>query len=308
MFGPVIHPVRVLRAVSVLAAAAIALGGFETKAEARLEADDPTIQISDALRGRSGLLTARIVRPAVESLPGVEPVSALFGTQAVTRPAVWVVRDSSSREPFHFITLRPFAEKREGRVGVYRVGRWPGEGRVARDAAYQPPVGFIEVTEENRELQISAHFRLEDFLDRSQPDVWPKPLVLDERLVDKLELLTAALQDSGYAGHAIRVLSGFRTPQSNARGARSGQSPESRHQYGDAADIIIDADGDGQMDDLNGDGRVDTKDAEILLRMIDAVEARHPELIGGAGLYRAVGKSGPFVHIDARGTRVRWGP
>jgi hypothetical protein len=308
MSGPALHPVRVLRAASVLTAAAIALGGFDTKAEASLEADDPRIQISDSLRGRSGRLTARIVRPAVESLPGVEPVSALFGTQAVTRPAVWVVRDSSSREPFHFITLRPFAEKREGRVGVYRVGRWPNEGRVVRNAAYRPPAGFIEVTEENRELQVSAHFRLEDFLDRSQPGVWPKPLVLDERLVDKLELLTAALQDSGYAGHAIRVLSGFRTPQSNARGARSGQSPESRHQYGDAADIIIDADGDGQMDDLNGDGRVDTKDAEILIRMIDAVEARHPELVGGAGLYRAIGKSGPFVHVDARGTRVRWGP
>jgi hypothetical protein len=308
MFRPVIHPVRVLRAASVLAAAAIVLGGFDTKAEARLEADDPTIEISDSLRGRSGLLRARIVQPAVESLPGVEPVAALFGTQAVTRPAVWVVRDSSSRKPFHFITLRPFEEKRDGRVGVYRVGRWPSEGRDVRNAAYRPPAGFIEVTEENRDLQISAHFRLRDFLDRSQPDVWPKPLVLDERLIDKLELLATALQDSGYAGHAIRVISGFRTPQSNARGSRSGQSPESRHQYGDAADIIIDADGDGQMDDLNGDGRVDMKDAEILMRMIDAVEGRHPELIGGAGLYRAVGKSGPFVHVDARGTRVRWGP
>lgn len=300
-----------LRAASVLAAAAITLGGYDTKAEARLGADDPTIQISDSLRGRSGRLTARIVRPAADSLRGVrgvEPVSALFGTQAVTRPAVWVVRDSSSQEPFHFITLRPFEEKRGGRVGVYRVGRWPSEGRAPRSDAYRPPVGFIEVTEENRELHLSAHFRLEDFLDRSQPGVWPKPLVLDERLVDKLELLVAALQDSGYAGHAIRILSGFRTPQSNARGARSGQSPESRHQYGDAADLIIDADDDGQMDDLNGDGRVTTADAEILIRMIDAVEARHPELVGGAGLYRAIGKSGPFVHIDARGTRVRWGP
>jgi hypothetical protein len=307
MSGPVLHPVRALRAASILAAAAIVLGGSDTKAEAPLEADDPTIQISDSLRGRSGLLTARIVRPAVESLPGVEPVSALFGTQAVTRPAVWVVRDSSSRKPFHFITLRPFEEKRDGRVGVYRVGRWPSEGRDVHDAAYRPPTGFIEVTEENRDLQISAHFRLRDFLDHSQPTVWPKPLVLDERLIDKLELLATALQDSGYAGHAIRVISGFRTPQSNARGSRSAQSPESRHQYGDAADIIIDANGDGQMDDLNGDGRVDLKDAEILIRMIDAVEARHPELTGGAGLYRAVGKSGPFVHVDARGTRVRWG-
>lgn len=297
-----------MRAAFILAAAAIALDGTDIRAEARLEPDDLNVQIPDSLRGRSGRLTAHIVRPRRDSLAAAEPVAALFGAEAVRRPAVWVVRDSSSREPFHFITLLPFEEKREGRVGVYRVGRWPGEGRPGRSPRYRPPVGFIQVTEENRDLPVSAHFQLRDFLDPSQPGVWPKPLVLDERLVDKLELLVAELQNAGYAAPRIKVLSGFRTPQANARGPRSAQSPESRHQYGDAADIIVDGDSDGKMDDLNGDGRVNTKDARLLIKLIDALEARHPDLVGGAGLYRAIGASGPFVHVDARGTRARWGP
>ena len=34
--------------------------------------------------------------------------------------------------------------------------------------------------------------------------------------------------------------------------------------------------------------------------------ARYPELVGGTGLYAYSGRSGPFAHIDVRGTRARW--
>ena len=61
------------------------------------------------------------------------------------------------------------------------------------------------------------------------------------------------------------------------------------------------------MDDLNGDGRVDINDAHILAAAADSVERQHPELVGGIGIYPATGAHGPFVHIDARGTRARWG-
>jgi hypothetical protein len=39
----------------------------------------------------------------------------------------------------------------------------------------------------------------------------------------------------------------------------------SRHLYGDAMDIYVDQNGDGHMDDINRDGRVDTNDARFLL-------------------------------------------
>ena len=104
-------------------------------------------------------------------------------------------------------------------------------------------------------------------------------------------------------------MSGFRTPEYNAKGVgrRGGRAKDSRHQYGDAADVFVDNDGDGRMDDLNHDGRVDTRDVRIIIGAVERVEARHPDLVGGAGLYRATRSHGPFAHVDVRGTRARWG-
>jgi hypothetical protein len=76
--------------------------------------------------------------------------------------------------------------------------------------------------------------------------------------------------------------------------------------YGDAADIFIDSNRDGVMDDLNHDGRRDIADARVILAAVDRVEAAHPELVGGAGVYPAESGHGPFIHIDSRGYRARW--
>jgi hypothetical protein len=76
--------------------------------------------------------------------------------------------------------------------------------------------------------------------------------------------------------------------------------------YGDAADIWIDGDRDGYIDDLNGDGIHDIRDAAILLRAVERVEQRYPELTGGAGLYESSDDHGPYVHVDVRGSRARW--
>jgi hypothetical protein len=295
------------RVLLVAAALLLSHGISGAPAGASALPDDPKVPIPDSLRGRSGQLRAFVVRASAESL-ATAPVADLLGPDAVQQPAVWTVTDSASAAPFHFITLRPFAEKRDGRVGVYRVGRWPSETRRPLSDAYRLPAGFIEVTESNRALQISTHFRLEDFLDRGQREVWPKALVLDLRLVDKLELVLQELEMMGHRAPAIRILSGFRTPQANARGPRSGQSSESRHLYGDGADIIVDSDGDGAMDDLTRDRRVDERDVLALIAIIETVEDKYPGLVGGIGRYRSAGGSGMFVHVDVRGTRVRWGP
>ena len=58
--------------------------------------------------------------------------------------------------------------------------------------------------------------------------------------------------------------------------------------------------------DLNGDGKVNFADVKLILDAVERVEARYPELVGGTGLYAYYGRSGPFVHIDVRGTRARW--
>ena len=61
------------------------------------------------------------------------------------------------------------------------------------------------------------------------------------------------------------------------------------------------------MSDLDGNGRTDIRDAKLLATAADRVEREHPDLVGGIGVYPATSAHGPFVHIDVRGTRARWG-
>jgi hypothetical protein len=58
--------------------------------------------------------------------------------------------------------------------------------------------------------------------------------------------------------------------------------------------VFVDADGNGEMDDLNGDGRVTIADAQILFQAAESVEASHPELVGGLSAYPATVAHGPL--------------
>lgn len=234
-------------------------------------------------------------------------LARVFGTDALSRPGIRAVRDSISADTFHFASLVPFADKLNGRVGVYRVGRWPAEVRRPRGDAYRLPEGFIEVAAADQAVRVSTHFTLGQFLTKDQREVWPKMLLLDERLVDKLELLISELRLAGLRVEGLGVLSGFRSPQYNQRGTMAGRASDSRHTYGDAADVYVDVNGDGRMDDLNRDKRIDMRDAIFLSKLVEKVERKYPELVGGLGVYRATGAHGPFVHVDARGERARWG-
>jgi hypothetical protein len=213
---------------------------------------------------------------------------------------------------FNLISMLPFTAKKNGHVGLYYLGTWPSEkGSVgpskAPRGAYANPKGFIEVTQKNADTRVSEHFKLRDFLTHDQPNVWPKYLVLQPRLIDKLELVLTDLQAHGIDTRGVRIMSGFRTPQYNYTGGNvGGRANLSRHMYGDASDIFIDNNGDGQMDDLNHDGKISIDDARVIEAAVDRVDAAHPELIGGAGVYTAGPGHGPFIHIDTRGYRARW--
>lgn len=205
------------------------------------------------------------------------------------------------------LSLIPFQAKTGPRWRNYRLGYWPRERARGAGADSVLPAGFIEVTPENQYTRVSASFTLADFLTHDQRDVWPKVLVLRLPLLDKLELIAQALAEKGKPSR-LHVMSGFRTPQYNQLGVgpRGGRARDSRHMYGDAADIFVDADRDGRMDDLTGDGRVTLADAQYLLGVAEEVEARYPALIGGLSAYRATAVHGPFVHVDVRGRRARW--
>ncbi len=290
-------------------------------------------------RGRSGRLLALIRDPgealsvgdlpdnadiafADRSAPSTSvdavPADKVIGDSSATAvrgrvpgsPGIWgvVLRAGKALSPvsdFAVITRRPLTDRRRGRVGLYFMGTWPTE-RTPHEG-YRTPTGFVEVTRENRDTQLSDHFRLKDFLTHGQEGVWPKYLVIDMRLIDKLELILDDLAANGVNTTGVRVMSGFRTPEYNATGGvTSGRATLSRHMYGDAADIFIDNTGDGAMDDLNGDGRVDVGDAKVVAEAAERVERRNPSLIGGVGIYKSGPGHGPFVHIDTRGYRARW--
>jgi len=283
-----------------------------------------TEAVLGSARGLSGKLRATI-QPAPapltpDTLPPGSSLEYSNGGEVVSAPktsGVWrvLLAVGSALRPvsnFNVITMLPFTAKQNGRIGLYYVGNWPSEKKKvgpskAPATAYANPAGFIEVTQKNADTPVSEHFKLRDFLTHDQPNVWPKYLVLQPKLVDKLELVLADLAARGVDVTGVHVMSGFRSPQYNVGGGNTvGRAGLSRHMYGDAADIYIDDNGDGQMDDLNHDGKITVADSKVVSEAVDRVESAHPELIGGAGVYTAAPGHGPFIHIDTRGYRARW--
>jgi hypothetical protein len=226
--------------------------------------------------------------------------------RAARRPGVY---DLGVRGPdggaLRLFALVPFRSKKGDRLGKYRLGRWPQE-TTGSPNGYAAPDGFVRVDEKDARTPVSAHFHVGEFLTHDQPEVWPKYLVLRSALLDKLELVADALSAFGRSD-SIRIMSGFRTPSYNAQGVGAGgRAEDSRHIYGDAGDIFVDADGDSLMDDLDGDGTVTLDDAKWLAALVEAVEADHPDLVGGISPYPATDEHGPFVHVDVRGRAARW--
>lgn len=244
-----------------------------------------------------------------DGAPGGAPIAtdSVFAPTVPDEPGIWNVlvraRDAVRRaSDLRIITLVPASEVRGGRLGAYRLGSWPAE-----TGAYAPPRGFVRVTPDNLDTPVSAHVRLGDFVTKGQDEVWPKYVALSPRVLDKVELTIQELERRGHTVDDIFVVSGFRTPWYNETGGdTSGRGALSRHMYGDALDFAVDNDGDGRMDDLNGDGRVTVADARIIAAAAEEVERRYPDLIGGIGVYAPTGAHAGFVHLDTRGYRARW--
>jgi hypothetical protein len=271
------------------------------------------------LRGLSGDLRYAPALPGsrlVQSVPGgatavIAGAPAEF--RAPAKPGIYsfaVKMNEASRpiEDISIVTLVPRSKKTGGKIGTYQLGTWPFErGGTPRTPRYAAPPGFIQVTRENQEFEISEHFQIRQFLTKDQFNVWPKYVFIDPLLVDKLELTIAELQKDGVRVEHVHVMSGFRTPRYNAGGGNTaGRANLSRHMYGDAADVYVDNNRDGQPDDITGDRRVTVADAEKFAAAAERVEKQHRVLVGGIGVYVACCGHGPFTHVDVRGSRARW--
>ena len=190
----------------------------------------------------------------------------------------------------------PFELKFGSTLNGYQIGRYPAEW--SRDESAEKPMGFAEVREEHLDLPLTKHLKVRDFVTHDRQTIWPKYIAVDPRVLDKIELVLRELarrRGEEQADFMLEVHSGFRTPLHNS--GVEGSARDSRHLYGDAADVAIDADGDGQLTLF---------DAYRVEQAVDWVERLHPELAGGLGVYSSRRYATPYCHIDARGERKRW--
>ena len=218
---------------------------------------------------------------------------------------VWI-RDSASGET---VTLNAFVlvpMPNVATIGEFMVGQYERLA-LGGDPIYARPTGFVEVTEENRGTLVAPHFTIGQFVSK-QSGGFPKYLVLRERLLLKLETLLEEVRSAGMPVTTFRVMSGYRTPFYNR--SIGNETRYSRHVYGDAADIYVDDDNNGVMDDLDGNGETTLDDARLLGKMIESLSGKswYQPFEGGLGLYKGNRAHGPFVHVDVRGHPARWGP
>jgi hypothetical protein len=217
---------------------------------------------------------------------------------------IHVVRESTGEAMvIRVFVLTPATEIAGGKLHGYTIGSYPDKP-LRGLPAYRAPRGFVEVTRENQDQPVSPHFRLRQFLCK-QAGGFPKYVLVDTRLLRALEGLLETLNAAGFRADTLFVMSGFRTPTYNAA---LGDTPYSRHQWGDAADAYPDHDGDGLIDDLDGNGKSDSRDADFLYTFIESLsgEKVFSPYTGGLGRYGSTRSHPPFVHIDTRGYRARW--
>jgi hypothetical protein len=140
-------------------------------------------------------------------------------------------------------------------------------------------------------------FRIENFLprdaaweqNRNDPDAGHiQYLCMDKRILHKLLDLMKAMEKQGMDTRQMAINYGFRPPTYNTL---IGGATRSRHQWGEAIDLII--------GDVNRDGRMDDCDKAPLIAMLDR------DIIGDGG---GVGKypHSQIIHMDVRGHRARW--
>ena len=261
----------------------------------KLEVVEPPQAKEYLLESTAGNATLGPSRPCLWQAPGATGLCPVKITDIQSGDSITL----------HVFVMVPYSQLTGEYLNGYRIGKYPTIP-LKQLPMYKPPRGFVEVTRENEETLVSPHFGLKQFLCKQASD-FPKYLVLRERLLLKLELILEKLNAKGYDCSSLGVMSGYRTPYYNRA---IGNVKYSRHLWGGAADIFVDREPeDGMMDDLNNDGKIDYRDAAIVYDIVDGLygEPFYVPFVGGLARYPLAASHGPFVHVDVRGFRVRWG-
>ncbi|MBM3333231.1 hypothetical protein FJY63_01075 [Candidatus Sumerlaeota bacterium] len=231
----------------------------------------------------------------------------------------------------HSVTLRaispsPGSLLHNSEIGGFNMGEYadPTDPNAQRGddvrlspEQFLPPRAFYLVDDESRQLAISRYFRLGDFaLDNPWFSLGKRQYIaLDPGLVRKIEDLVDELKRSGLPGEKIRFICAFRPPSCTKGpfgqgGGEPLDQPFSLHLYGKAVDLVLDADGDQRLDDLDGDGRLSVRDTIPLIRCVNALDRRYRAqklpLYGSLAVYEQhtfqhPSVRSPYVHIAIGG-------
>src|SRR5206468_6404073 len=137
----------------------------------------------------------------------------------------------------HAFEMVPATAVKKGLLNGYRIGAYPAKP-LKGNPLYVPAAGFIEVTKDNQETKVSPHFMLKQFLCKEDTSKrFPKYIVLQPRLLLKLEAILEEVNTLGFHVDTFHVMSAYRTPYYNHA---IGDVKYSMHQWGSAADIFID--------------------------------------------------------------------
>lgn len=192
-------------------------------------------------------------------------------------------------------------------LGIYRDPNQCGEEKVKlHPEAYLPPPWFILIEPSIERLPLWGSLTVGDLVVPDSKTGERHTLVapISYPLLQTIEILREEIQRHGLPPHALRILSLFRAPFYNRR---IGSTSFSRHLYGDAVDLVLDANGDQAWDDLNRDGRIDRTDGLWLVAMIEDLQAKGRIWPGGIGLYTfTTSEYRVTLHLDLRGHRATW--
>lgn len=244
---------------------------------------------------------------------------------------------------FQFLTPVTYDEVIDGQIGGYNLGHYPdpydtmlnqkyrldSHWHELHPERYQPPAVLYRVESAMGPLRVSPHLTLGHFIIdypwKSLGEI--QYISIDPNLLEKIEdLITLIKADGRFPVTGITAIYGFRPPAFNLGTIEDHPDttlkvPFSMHQYGRALDFIIDEDGDLVLDDLNGDGISDMRDAAEIMHYVNILDRQYRadgrwEKVGGAGLYSShdfIGRvQSPYIHIDTRGfqreneTLIRW--
>lgn len=229
-----------------------------------------------------------------------------------------VEEESSFGFKLNLLVSYKFDRNGSGAIEGYPIGIYPNEEKPDNNSfvsdhvdIYRPPMWFVKVTPDNKNLHISKHFVLGDFYKKLDQKEESGFISIDPKLIDQLELMTTALDEKGINSGGLIILRAYMTPMEIMKLQRDGVSISdfTRYIYGDGAALIIDNNKDGKMDDLNADGQIDMSDANFLGDIAAEVQKKSKHY-GGIGTYSKPSDEylpdSPYVQIDLRGSYARW--